>query len=231
MWRRRAAFSPPLPPAPTDSNNGKPPPGSSAIRRADAADMRRISGKRGKPGGDSAGEKSPLLPGARPPSAGRVADESAAQGSLFAGRHAVRPFLCRALSAVGQDRHERAFGRVSSFGHPPRAAAAARDASGIRFPGGGTASRCGRMFTGAREYPAFCSPGQLRRAFRRRLAASFSPLSRRRSGVSSRFRMSGRRTLRMFPLSRCACRMRAREQRRRGPRGQSRGGLLTDEDA
>lgn len=175
MWRRLAAFSPPLPLAPTDSNNGKPPPGSSAIRRADAADMRRISGKRGKPGGDSAGEKSPLLPDARPPSAGRVADESAAQGSLFAGRHAVRPFLCRALSAVGQDRHERAFGRVSSFGHPPRAAAAARDASGIRFPGGGTASRCGRMFTGAREYPAFCSPGQLRRAFRRRLAASFSP--------------------------------------------------------
>lgn len=95
MWRRRAAFSPPLPPAPTDSNNGKPPPGSSAIRRADAADMRRFPGKGGSPAATPPGRSPHFSPararlpqeGSRtsPPPKGPSSPDDMPSGPFFAG--------------------------------------------------------------------------------------------------------------------------------------------------
>ena len=72
--------------------------------------VRLAKNKRGKPGGVSIGEKSPLLSDARPQFLQeKVACESAAQGSLFAGRTAARLFQSliryveRPLRAASED--------------------------------------------------------------------------------------------------------------------------------
>ena len=65
----------------------------STTRVLQDGEFRLAKNKRGKPGGVSIGEKSPLLFDARPQFLQeKVACESAAQGSLFAGRTAARLF-------------------------------------------------------------------------------------------------------------------------------------------